>query len=67
MQSEHIKAALAAAYLAVILGLGIAIGVSSVSGWIVLTVVALAPAAVLARLWSAPSQTMSESIRQALR
>jgi hypothetical protein len=67
MQSEHIKAALAAAYLAVILGLGIAIGVSSVSGWIVLTVVGLAPAAVLARLWSAPSQTMSESIRQALR
>ena len=67
MQLANMKYALAAVYIAAIGGVGFASGITSLTGWIVLGTVGLAPAVVLAKLWKPPTQTMSDSIRSALR
>lgn len=46
---------------------GLAANVTSAAGWTVVAGLALVPAGVLLKLWKEPSQTMSESIKDALR
>jgi hypothetical protein len=43
------------------------VDVTSVTAWITLVAVAVLPPIVLLRMWRAPAQTMSESIRNVLK
>jgi len=61
------RPALTAAWVVAVGALGYASGATSLPGWTVVAVLALVPPAVMVRLWSAPSPSMSESIRKALR
>jgi hypothetical protein len=61
MQTDHVKAALIAAW---ILAVG---GATSFAGWTVVAVLSLVPPAIMMRLWTAPAPSMSESIRDVLR
>jgi hypothetical protein len=47
--------------------LGYVLGATSLVGLAVLVAMALTPPVVMMRLWRAPSQSMSESIREARR
>ena len=67
MQTEHVKAALAGGWIAAAGSIGYLAGTSSVAGWTLLAMVSLAPPVLMVRFWSAPPQTMSETIRNALR
>lgn len=64
--SRGISAVIAAWVLAVAL-LGVGLGLASFAGWTALAVVSLVPPAIVVRLWSAPSPSMLESIREVLR
>jgi hypothetical protein len=67
MQTDYMKAALSAAWILAVGAVGYVSGVTSLVAWTALVVLALAPPAVMMRLWSAPDRSMSESIREALR
>jgi hypothetical protein len=67
MPNDYVKAALMAAWILAVGGLAYMWGTTSLVGWIVVAVVSLLPPAVALRLWSAPSPSMSESIRDVLR
>jgi hypothetical protein len=67
MKTEHVKPALMAAWVLAVGALGYASGTTSFPGWTVVAVLSLVPPAVMVRLWSAPSPSMSETIREALR
>ena len=47
--------------------LGYTSGTTSFAGWTLLAVVSLVPPALMVRLWSVPSPSMAESIREVLR
>jgi hypothetical protein len=61
------KAALMGVWILAVGVLGYVYGATSFAGWTVLAAVALTPPVVMMRLWRVPSQSMSESIRAALR
>ena len=61
------KATLAVVWMLCIGVIAYAAGMTSLGGWTVLVVLALAPAAVMMRFWRVPARTMSESIQDALR
>ena len=67
MQLEHTKAMLAGAWILAAIVLGVVGGVTSVGARLVLAGVALVPPLAILLFWHGPSQTMSESIRQARR
>ena len=67
MQSDHVKAALMAAWILAVAGLAYMFGTTSFAGWSFAAALALVPPAVMARFWSAPSPSMSETIRDVLR
>jgi hypothetical protein len=67
MQTNLVKAALMGAWILAIGAFGYMSGTTTVSGWALLAVVSLALPVLMGRLWSAPSPTMSETIRKALR
>ena len=67
MHTDHVKAALIGAWILAIGVLGYVLGTTSLAGWTVLAVVAVIPPVVIMRLWGAPSQSMSESIREVIR
>ena len=67
MQTDFVKAALVAAWVVAVGALGYVSGTTSVAGWTLLVVVSLVPAALMVRLSSAPSRSMSETIREVLR
>lgn len=67
MHIDYRKAQWAAAWILSMGVVGYAAGTTSVAGWTVLVALALTPPVVLTRLWRAPAQTMSESIREVLR
>ena len=67
MQTDHVKAALMAAWILAVGALGYVSGATSFAAWTALVVLSLAPPAVMMRLWSVPSPSMSESIREVLR
>ena len=67
MESDYLKIALIGAWILGIGTLGYVYGVTSFTAWIALAVLSLAPPVVMARLWSSPAPSMSESIREVLR
>ena len=67
MQTDSVKAALMAAWVVAVGALGYMSGTTSFAGWTLLAVVSLVPPALMVRLWSTPSPSMSETIREVLR
>jgi hypothetical protein len=67
MQREHYQIVLASVWILAIAVAAIAIGVTSVSAFAAIAVIALGPPLVMQRLWREPAETMSESIRDARR
>ncbi len=67
MQIDLVKAALMAVWVIGVGALGYVSGTTSFAGWTLLAVVSLVPPALMVRLWSAPSPSMSETIRDVLR
>jgi hypothetical protein len=67
MQTNLVKAALMGTWILAVGAFGYVSGTTSLAAWTLLVLVSLAPLAVIGRLWSAPAQTMSETIRKALR
>jgi len=69
MQTQHLKVAIIGGW---VLGLGVlafSTNLSSVGGWTVLVGLGLLPPLIMLKTWSppAPAQTMSESIREAIK
>ena len=67
MQLESIKSVGATVWVSAVSLAGIAANVKSFSGWSILAGLAVLPPLVVLWRWSAPRQTMSESIREARR
>ena len=67
MHTDHVKAALIGAWILAVGVLGYILGTTSLAGWAVLAIVSVIPPVVIMRLWRAPSQSMSESIREVMR
>jgi ABC-type protease/lipase transport system fused ATPase/permease subunit len=65
MTFKYAREAFAAVFVLTLFAAGVAIGITSISGWIVLVVLALVSVLVVQRLWREPAQTLSESIQQA--
>jgi hypothetical protein len=66
MQLQSIKTAIAISWILVIVVGGLVSDVRSVSGWALLTALAVLPPLVMLWLWNAPRPTMSEAIQKAL-
>jgi hypothetical protein len=67
MFSENTKTLLFVAWSIAVFLVAIAIGVTSVSHWMVVASVAIVPPLVARHFWHAPEQTISESINDARR
>ena len=67
MQIDQLKAAVIGAWMLAVVVLGYILGTTSLVAWTVLAVVSVIPPVVIMRLWRAPSQSMSESIREVMR
>ena len=67
MPTAYVKAVVIGVWILAVGVLGYVLGATSFVGWTVLVAMALTPPVVMTRLWRAPSQSMSESIREALR
>jgi hypothetical protein len=67
MQTDYVKAALIAAWILAVAVLGYVSGTTSFAAWAFVAALSLVPPAVMLRLWSAPSPSMSETIREVLR
>jgi hypothetical protein len=66
MQTDHVKAATMGAWILAVGTVGYMLGTASFAAWMVVAFLALVPPAVM--LWlSAPSRSMSDSIRDVLR
>ena len=67
MQLESIKAAVATAWALGVCAAGVAGNSRSPSSWTILAGIAVLPPLVMMWGWNSPRQTMSETIREALR
>ena len=67
MQLISLKTVLAAVWVSAVLIAGLAGNLNSLSSWAVLAGFAVFPPIVMMWRWHAPSQTLSESIREARR
>jgi hypothetical protein len=67
MNYQYTKIALAAVWILATSIAAIAVGAGSAAGWTVFAAIALTPPIVMTRLWNAPVESMSESIRGVLR
>ena len=67
MFTENTKTLLFIAWSIVIFLAAIAVGIGSVSNWVVVACVAVVPPLVVRYFWRAPEQTISESINEARR
>ena len=67
MFSENTKTLLFVAWVIAVCVAAIAIGITSVPNWIVVTCIALVPPLVARSFWRAPEQTIAESIHDARR
>jgi hypothetical protein len=67
MQTDHVKAAVAGAWVLAVGAVGYLVSATSFPAWAGLALLAFVPPAIIMRLWSAPAQSMSETIRKALR
>jgi len=67
MFSETTKTLLFIAWSIAVFLAAIAIGITSVANWVVVSFIAVVPPLVVRGFWRAPEQTMSESINEARR
>ena len=67
MFSETTKTLLLIAWSIAVFLAAIAIGITSISNWVVVAFVAVVPPLVVRSFWRAPAQTLSESIHEARR
>lgn len=67
MQTDQLKAAVIGMWILAVGVLAYISDPTSLAGWTVLAAVAATPPVVMMRLWRAPAQTVSESIREVLR
>ena len=67
MQLEHMKAGLALGWVLTCGVMAVSLNVSSASSWTLLMGLGVLPPLMLLRLWQAPAQTTSESIRAVLK
>jgi uncharacterized membrane protein YhdT len=67
MLSDKTKTVLYMAWAVAVLLAAIAIGITSVSNWIIVACIAAVPPLVVRSFWRAPAQTLSESIHEARR
>jgi hypothetical protein len=67
MQLQAIKGTIAVVWMSAAVATGLAIGLTTLLGWTVLTAVCILPPLVMAWWWSDPRQTLSESIQEARR
>lgn len=67
MRPEHLKIAIAGAWLLGLAALAFLVNLSSIGGWTLLLGLGLLPPFILMRMWRQPAQTMSERIREGLR
>ena len=65
MLSDKTKTVLFIAWSVAVLLAAIAIGITSVTNWIIVACIAVVPPLVVRSLWRAPEQTLSESIHEA--
>jgi hypothetical protein len=67
MRTEQLKAGVIGTWILAVGVLAYISDPTSLAGWTVLAAVAATPPVVMMRLWRAPAQTVSESIREVLR
>ena len=67
MQLQQTKVIAAGGWILATTAIGLVANLTSRSSWMVLALVALIPPVVFWRFWNVPAQSMSESIRKALR
>lgn len=67
MKTDQLKAAVMGAWVLAVGVLAYISDPTSLTGWTVLAAVAVIPPVVMMKLWHVPSQSTSESIREALR
>jgi hypothetical protein len=67
MRTENVKTASMSAWILAVGAFGYLSGTNSVAGWSLLAAMSVLPAALMAWLWRAPSPSMSETIRDAIR
>ncbi len=67
MQTDQVKAALIGTWILVVGVLAYISDPTSLVGWSVLAAVAVTPPVIMMRLWREPAQSVSESIREAIR
>ena len=67
MTFTYAREGVAAVWILTLVLVGLAVGITSMSGWLTLTGLALISLVILQRLWRVPEQTLSESINKARR
>lgn len=67
MQTDHVKAALMGVWILAVGVFGYVSGTTSLAAWTAFAAVSLTLPVVITKLWRAPAQSMSESIREARR
>lgn len=67
MQTEHVKAAVTAAWVLVIGAVGYISGATSFAAWAGLVVLSVVAPVIMMRFWSTPTPSMSDTIRDVLR
>jgi hypothetical protein len=67
MRTIYVNATIAALSVITVGALGLLAPVTTPSGWFMLAAVATAPPLVFMHYWKRPAQTMSESIKEAIR
>lgn len=67
MSSEYVKATAAGLWVLAICIAGVASDATSVSHWILVAGVAIVPPVLVRTVWPTPAETLSQSIRRALR
>lgn len=67
MQLETKKLIVAAMWILTVCIAGVTAGVGSLLGWAMVAIVSVMPPLFVNQLWAAPPQTISQSIREAIR
>lgn len=67
MVSKNKKTLLFAAWVIAVCVMALAIGTTSLQGWVIVAFIAAVPPLVVRSFWRAPEQTISESIHEARR
>jgi hypothetical protein len=67
MAFAYAREGVAAAWILILVVVGLAVGITSMSGWLTIAGLALISLVILQRLWRAPEQTLSQSIDKARR